>query len=386
MYLKAEQYPKYNEAVRDIQEKLNAIRIRVHGNWDSLTPDGLFGSKTKEAVISFQKYRNIMPAKGEVGDTTLKYINEEYGRIPILKANNPIITNPRYGTKTYPNAKSINDVKRMELGKSICDAISIWNQAYNPANSIVWFLGQGFIVLSEKLFKYNRNLSLHLCLNQINECFHNHKGKGFDWKWIKISRQGGYTGFRAYRAFKMSEIVGGTMSNVSTHLSAVGCVIDTVDTAGKIMKGEFKFLDWDNAKLAFNYASTAMDYALKDVNTIRMSVGKAVKSYGKAMVKWKFVAKITGKSVARAGVVAVSSGCVVVGIQCASAIMVGCELGKWIENKWHIGETAVNFYWELFLGDIVEKFIEWNTNRIVCIKYPEDWTDTQIQEFQSKFK
>lgn len=383
MYLKAESYPKYNSDVYAVQLKLNNIRVNVHGNWPFLKADGLFGPQTKAAVKSFQIYKNITPVSGEVGDTTLKYINEEYGRVPMLKANNPIITNIRNGTKTYPNVRSIRDIKRRELGKSICDALSIWNQKYNPTNSIVWFLGQGFIVLSELM---DKNLHIHIDFEQIKKDFNKPIGsrKG---KWIRINDKDRYRQFRKFNVSKTVGNIGSTISNVSTHLGAIGCVINTVDTVGKAMKGEFKLLDWDNAKLAFDSISTAMDYALKDVNTVRMGVGKAVTAYGEAVVKWKFVAKITGGSAAKAGAVAIiGSGVVVVGIQCVSALFTGIELGKFIENKWHIGETAVNFYWELFLGDIVEKFLEWRTNKIVCIKYPEDWTEEQIKEFHNKFK
>jgi len=380
MYLKAQTYPKYNSNVYDIQLKLNVIRNNTHGIWSYLKPDGMFGPQTQAAIKAFQIQKNITPASGIVGDTTLKFINEEYRRVPVLKANNPSITTLRRGTKVYSGAKSMKDVQGMELGRAICDALSIWNQAYDPAQSVVFFIGQGFIVLSEWT---DRKLHVHIDFEQIKKDFNKPIGHR-NGKWIRVNYKSKFRQFRKFNVSKILGNIGGTVSNVSTHLGLVGCVINTVDSAGKAMKGEFKLMDL--GKLGFDYASTLIDYKLQSVNTIRISVGEAATQYGNAVVKWKIAEKIIGKSAARAAIVAVGSSVIVVGIQCASAFMAGCELGKWIENKWHIGETAVNFYWELFLGDIVEKFVEWNTNRIVCIKYPEDWTDAQIKEFHSKFK
>ena len=76
MYLKASSTPKFDPIVQTIQMKLNAINIKVHGNWPYLQVDGLFGEKTAKAIKAFQAYRNITPISGEIGNTTLYYINE----------------------------------------------------------------------------------------------------------------------------------------------------------------------------------------------------------------------------------------------------------------------------------------------------------------------
>ena len=86
MQLEASSCPKYNPLVQEIQRKLNSIKYRVHGTWPSLNTDGKFGGMTKQAVIQFQIYKNITPVSGIVGDTTFKYINEEYNYCPILHA------------------------------------------------------------------------------------------------------------------------------------------------------------------------------------------------------------------------------------------------------------------------------------------------------------
>ena len=92
MYLKASSTPKFDPMVQSIQLKLNAINIQVHGNWPYLKPDGLFGEKTALAVKAFQIYRNITPASGDIGNTTLNYINDSYNHVPQLKAGNVITT------------------------------------------------------------------------------------------------------------------------------------------------------------------------------------------------------------------------------------------------------------------------------------------------------
>lgn len=86
MYLKMSSQPKYSMEVRDLQLKLNAIRINIHGNWPYLKVDGLFGKQTEIAVKGFQSYRNITPVSGEVGNTTMRYINEAYTHVPMLSS------------------------------------------------------------------------------------------------------------------------------------------------------------------------------------------------------------------------------------------------------------------------------------------------------------
>ena len=88
MYLKASSTPKFDPIVQTIQMKLNAINIKVHGNWPYLQVDGLFGEKTAKAIKAFQAYRNITPISGEIGNTTMYYINEAYNHVPQLSANN----------------------------------------------------------------------------------------------------------------------------------------------------------------------------------------------------------------------------------------------------------------------------------------------------------
>lgn len=86
MYYTANKTNKQDETVREMQNKLNAIRTQFHHNWDYLTPDGYYGPKTAAAVRKFQEYRGIRPASGILGDTTARYIREEYNSIPQWRA------------------------------------------------------------------------------------------------------------------------------------------------------------------------------------------------------------------------------------------------------------------------------------------------------------
>lgn len=87
MLLVASPNPKFNPLVLEVQRKLNAIKSRTHTNWPFLVSDGKYGEQTKRAVIQFQIYKNITPVSGMVGDTTFRYINEEYNHCPMLRAN-----------------------------------------------------------------------------------------------------------------------------------------------------------------------------------------------------------------------------------------------------------------------------------------------------------
>lgn len=124
MYFKASNSPKYNSTIQTLQIKLNAIKIDTHGNWPQLATDGLFGNKTKEAVKSFQIYRGITPASGEIGDTTIKYINEVFNHILISKASHN-----KYNTTRNSSATYIWDISAQIIGqlsntlKNVSDSI-----------------------------------------------------------------------------------------------------------------------------------------------------------------------------------------------------------------------------------------------------------------------
>lgn len=112
MYFKASNYPKYNSTIQTLQIKLNVIKRNIHGNWVQLETDGLFGSKTKEAVKNFQIYRGITPASGEIGETTIKYINEAYNHIFISKE-----CHNHFNTTVNSSITNIWDISTQFTGK-----------------------------------------------------------------------------------------------------------------------------------------------------------------------------------------------------------------------------------------------------------------------------
>lgn len=83
-YYKSGISSKSDSYVKDIQIKLNAIRLYYHGNWDYLVSDGIYGPKTSNAVKAFQILKNITPVSGELGPTTANYINQAYSNVPKL--------------------------------------------------------------------------------------------------------------------------------------------------------------------------------------------------------------------------------------------------------------------------------------------------------------
>lgn len=58
-----------------LQNKLNLARAKVHGNWPALSPDGVFGTATENAVKAFQVYSNIC-RDGIVGSKTWEKLEE----------------------------------------------------------------------------------------------------------------------------------------------------------------------------------------------------------------------------------------------------------------------------------------------------------------------
>jgi len=66
------------EEIRQIQERLRKISFYDLGV-SSVIPDGIYGSTTKESVMSFQRNNNLYET-GEVDNDTWDKINEEYRR------------------------------------------------------------------------------------------------------------------------------------------------------------------------------------------------------------------------------------------------------------------------------------------------------------------
>ena len=109
--------------VRLLQLRLNSIRDKYHQNWEKLNPDGIYGPRTKNVVIAFQKMRGITPASGILGPTTIKYI---------VEADTPK-TLPSYSDldKYYDNIKK-GTVKTYEITSRTVGATYQLDSIVNP--------------------------------------------------------------------------------------------------------------------------------------------------------------------------------------------------------------------------------------------------------------
>ena len=369
----------YNKDVEAVQNMLNTALLQnlYRGKWQKIKVDGYYGPETEKAVRAFQYSHNPrIDQTGIVGDTTYNalkqvgpFLSAASPQCYISAAPSPIMKAAPSGTVTNPALEFVNAI------------VMGWNNMSTPLSQMLFVVGEGFIVFLEK----NNNLTLHANLKQIAKeiLLPQHTRHG---QWFRINNKSFYRhGFQSFSISKSIAKVSNLIEIQSRNLGVLGLVIETMDIGGKIFKGELKFMD--GTKYAFDSISVGLDVALSNVKTISLPLKQVATNYGKTIAKWKFATKIAGK--VSAGTVAgttIAAGTTVVFIQCVGAFMTGWELGTWIEKKTHIGETAVDFYWELFVGDMVEKFYEWKTNRIVCVRYPEDWTESQIKEFQAKFK
>lgn len=338
--------------------------------WKNIIEDGLYGNDTENAVKGFQQFCYIS-INGIMGDYTRSLLE----KIIILEIpnNSKIKVSTPQTRANLPNKNKISG----KVDSLLCFfngvILNSWNNFSISTNGICFFLGNGFIVLSEHL---NSKTTLHINLDKIVQSLllpeYYRPGK-----WFHVNDKSVFRQFKAYNVSKTIESLGTPFSNLSLGIGVTGILVDYVDVLGKIYQKKLKFTDI--AKVGFNTICTTFDLLLRNArSTARVPIQQASIKLGQELLKYKFAVKIFGTAAA--------AGTVVVFVQCAGAIMLGVDIGKWIESKTHCGEIAVNFYWELFIGDLFEKACQWQADRVVCVKYPDDWTDSQIQDFQNRFK
>lgn len=355
-------------------EKIHHLEY-VPSSWHNISVDGYFGNDTENAVKAFQKFLYITE-NGIVGDYTKSWLRT----LVNLNIPNPSVITPQTVQKGVPQVlHKVNQAASKIFADFISGVVFIWSYTGSPAQSFLFFIGNGFIVLSEKT---NTSLTLHLNLEYIVKSllFPEHTRPG---KWIRLNHHSRFRDFTAFNVSRTLNKISESFSSFGFKIGVAGCVVETLDVAGKSLRKELKFTDI--AKLGFDTVSTGFDYLLRDVKTVRMPVQKAAINLGNKLLKYKFATKIMGKAAATAGGAA-ATGSVVVFVQGLGALLLGIEIGNWLERRTHWGEKGVNWAWDLFIGDIVEKACEWNANRIVCVKYPDDWTEQQIEEFQNRIK
>ena len=342
-------------------------RNTIKSSWVTIAEDGLFGEATENAVKCFQNFLFITE-NGIVGDHTYKALQN---LLSLGMINDSIL----YGSTPKPDTK-IN--KAVRAATNFIDSLlDGWHTVSPPLQGLTFFFVKGFIVFYEK----SNNLTLHVNANQIirDLLLPQNSRKG---KWFRINHNSKFREFRAFHISKSALKVAD--AGLFKNLGVAGFAFETIDNIHKAFRGELRFCDF--SKYALSVSNFAIDTTLKSVETVKVPIGQAVSNYGKAIVKWKYVAKIVGRKAAVGVAAAATTGVVVVGIQVAGAFLTGWEIGSWIEKRWHIGQTAVDFYWELFLGDLVEKYYEWKVNRVICVRYPENWTDEDIRKFHESNK
>lgn len=122
--------PQKDLAVKDLQNKLNRARAKVHGNWPYLNPDGVFGNDTENAVKAFQCYSNIS-RDGIVGPKTWekleKVCNYRHLIEPAL-CDFSIDTNSRLFMLSITNDPDTNELSKNDSSLNQDNNIDILNQ------------------------------------------------------------------------------------------------------------------------------------------------------------------------------------------------------------------------------------------------------------------
>ena len=109
--------------VRDIQQKLNAIRTYLHGVWELVPVDGMLGEDTTAAIKGFQQWMNLSPT-GEMDSSTIMSINDTY-RWSLRASQNDAFGSYDYQLLKRPTLKPAELAKRALLVVCLFFGISI---------------------------------------------------------------------------------------------------------------------------------------------------------------------------------------------------------------------------------------------------------------------
>lgn len=404
MYLKWSSNPKYDKDVEIIQRFLNTARSIVQqrgdsvASWPMLKDDGYFGEQTAKAVDAFQKHEGLTaPEYGVVGDTTYRHLTDfgpSFKAAPadrsgllggncVLRSAGPIIKAAPMSTKSKlaftpdfvqwgNNATALGDY--ISLADLSGDVIAIWTSRIMTVHFNWTKFFTDFIYTGIGLKSPTRNQTL-VWVN---------KGKK-----PTLSR-GNFTSYRFTLLKKGSAMIDNVKTTlhfdkVSKGLSFASLGFEYLDLGQKAFKGEAKFVDVVNVAKDTMIAGAQFwaDAMVAGANVAReLPFDKAVTKIGSHVMKTKFATVITKTGLQGAAATA-ASGVIVVGIQCVGAFLLGCEIGKFIEDKTKWGEKTVDWMWDKFLGDWIKQYYEWKYSKIVMIKYPPDWTDEDIKKFHA---
>lgn len=379
-------------------------RNYVPSNWLEIKVDGFFGNKTEMAVKCFQEFLYIT-INGIVGNTTYSFLNTlssyNSGTIKILGSN----------------------VSLSKPQNSIKDDVLKWRENFYLTASFYAFFDLASVVAVSPttIWISWENIWNHFISSVFSEIpvagLENgmviaqtpRSIKGSPILWVNqgnrpATGRGNYTAIRIGVLKKYSNVIDSFKKaleplgkiidagmNAMSAINVVCVAFESCTSVHKYVKGEIKFIDLigdlkgDLAEQGKNLADLAdplHDILIKGSSIAqKIPIQKATHNLGKTIAKTKFVSVISKAGGISAASVGASAAVGLVGLQCVGAFLTGCEIGKFLEEKTHLGEKTVNWLWGAFIGDLVQPFIDMKVNRVVCVQYPPGWSDEDIQKF-----
>lgn len=374
MYIKWSDKSAYNQEIKQVQHLLNKARTEIKSSgrdvsdWPALTEDGYFGQKTANALSCFQNRLGLVaPEYGVIGDTT-------YGALSNFKVSDLKDTAGLLGSNAYLEKKNQTQKLTNRISKS-SEILFKWAinkvDASNKIITVVDAVGKVFERVTGPRY-------LHIDWNTIiRQILLN---KGWDKKIVHLNDKNKFRQFTAYGYSDLGKLIG----KLSYKINVVNLGFDLYSGANKAWNGQLQIVDVLKGgedvvnTVAASLAAVGVDVSLKEMCSMSTTqvLNKLNTQIGRKISTKVWIPRIAGKGAAAIG----GSVCIVASYGLL-ALEVGSAIGKFLEEKTHAGETAVNFYWDLFLGAWMEKFLEWKVNRVVMLTYPSDWTEEDIKKF-----
>lgn len=376
-------------------------RNYIPNGWSKINPDGYFGSITENAVKCFQEFLYITQ-NGIVGETTYSFLSQlsSINSCPIQVL----------GVSTSKKVES--DFKSLYLSADLTkwkDNVSAINNFISifDLTTIVGVSNTVIHISWDNLWKNIVGPMLTTGVTRIGDLTYTYTPTYKTQKiiWINqgapVHRKGNFIAYKIGVLKKYSKVIDEVKSHL--HVAEIGKTLGFIDLSfewacfgQKALKGNLKFIELASLTAQTTFKSAVIlaeplhDWLIGASSVSRkVPVKNTIKNLGNIITKTKY-AKIVSNLGSKAGVTAAgvgsASAIAVVGFQCIGAFLMGCEIGKFLESKTHIGEKTVNWLWGTFLGDWIKDFIEWKVNRVVCIQYPSDWTDKEIEDFHNKIE
>ena len=116
---------KFDSTVQEIQVKLNYIKSRNHicvSKWEILKQDGLYGPKSKDAVVAFKTYFRFTDKSDRLDEYTIGRIRSQYNEISNLTYCVMTATPP--DSQVYKTVESVSWSERLTVVDKILDCFS----------------------------------------------------------------------------------------------------------------------------------------------------------------------------------------------------------------------------------------------------------------------